>query len=442
MGIGTGGARVRSRIAGLTVLAAVLATALFGIPLAVAAARYFIADERHELERTADMVALSVRGDLATTHHTAVNGHPERGTDAGVYDASGVLVGGAGPHNAGTLGTRAASGVVASGEVGGRYAVAVPISDGDNIVGTVLVTAGRGQVYGRIGTAWAAMAGLAAAAVGVSLLLARHQARRLTLPLEQTAVSAERLGSGDFTVRSAPSGIAEIDSVNSALDRTAERLAGMIDRERAFTADVSHQLRTPLTGVRLVLEEALTDPDTDPRQAIRDALAATDSLQATVVDLLAFARDVPRSSAPLDVDSLAADVHLRWNGIFAAAGRPLRIDVRSPVPVGEFSHGTAQQILDVMLGNALQHGAGAVTVTIREASGALAVDVSDEGLAITRDARSLFVRRSTDATGTGIGLALARSLAESEGGRLDLSSRSPNTFTLIISTMSEPQAAP
>jgi signal transduction histidine kinase len=201
-------------------------------------------------------------------------------------------------------------------------------------------------------------------------------------------------------------------------------------------------LRTPLTGVRLVLEEALTDPDTDPRQAIRDALAATDSLQATVVDLLAFARDVPRSSAPLDVDSLAADVHLRWNGIFAAAGRPLRIDVRSPVPVGEFSHGTAQQILDVMLGNALQHGAGAVTVTIREASGALAVDVSDEGLAITRDARSLFVRRSTDATGTGIGLALARSLAESEGGRLDLSSRSPNTFTLIISTMSEPQAAP
>ncbi|MCU1657059.1 MAG: integral rane sensor signal transduction histidine kinase [Pseudonocardiales bacterium] len=417
---------------GLTVLAAVLATALFGIPLAAAAARYFIADEHNELVRTADTVAVAVSGDLARAQKLPALARPEPGTQVGIYDPGGRLVGGAGPTKAAALLARASGGTTASGQINGRYAVAVPVSDGDTIAGVVLVTAGHAQVNRRIGAAWLAMAGLAAVAVAASWLVARRQARRLTNPLERLSLAAERLGAGDFTVRSEASGIAEIDSVNSSLDRTADRLAALIERERAFTADASHQLRTPLTGLRLGLETALDDPAADPRPAMRDALAAADRLHTTVTDLLALARDTPRSNVALDVDALVAEVHDRWNGILAAHGRPLRIAVHAPVPVSDLSHACAQQILDVLVDNAYQHGQGTVTVTVRDAEDALAIDVSDEGPPITRDVRSMFVRRSADATGTGIGLALARSLAESEGGRLNLTAASPTTFTLLV----------
>jgi signal transduction histidine kinase len=422
---------VRRRIAALTVLAAVLATALFGIPLAVAAARYFIADEHQELEHTADTVALAVSGDLARAQPPAALTHPERGTEVGVYNSGGMLVRGVGPGAPGPLLMRASRGAVASGQINGRYAVAVPVSDGDAITGAVLVTADPAQVYRRIAAAWAAMAGLGTAAVAVSWLLARRQSRRLTEPLERMSLSAERLGAGDFTVRSDACGIAEIDSVNVSLERTAGRLAALIERERAFTADASHQLRTPLTGMQLSLEAALDDPQRDPRPAMREALAAADRLQATVTDLLALARDTPRPLAPLDLDDLMAGLHARWNGALAASGRPLRIATHAHAPGSDFSQACAEQILDVLVDNAHQHGLGTVTVTARDAGGALAIDVSDEGGPISRDARALFVRRSAGARGTGIGLALARSLAESEGGRLNLSSRSPTTFTLI-----------
>jgi len=414
------------------VLAAMLATALFGIPLAAAAARYFTADEHNELERVADAAALAVSGDLARSQNPAALPRPEAGTEVSVYNPSGVRVSGTGPAVPGPLVAHAGGGTVASGQIDGRFAVAVPVSDGDTIAGVVLVTAGRAQVYRRIGEAWLAMIGLAAGAVAVSWLLARRQVRRLTDPLEQLSRAAERLGAGDFSVRTEPGGIAEIDSVNASLNSTAHRLGALVDRERAFTADASHQLRTPLTGLRLGLEAALETPGRDPRPAMLDALAAADRLQATVTDLLALARDTPRSAEPLDLDKLLQEVRDNWNGVLAAHDRPLRIEVRAPVPMADMSHACAQQILDVLLDNARQHGRGTVTIGVRDAEDALAIDVSDEGRPITRDPQGLFVRRSAHATGTGIGLALARSLAESERGRLILTTRYPPTFTLLL----------
>ena len=84
----------------------------------------------------------------------------------------------------------------------------------------------------------------------------------------------------------------------------------------------------------------------------------------------------------------------------------------------------------MLLDNALRHGRGTVTLTAREAAQAIAVDVADEGRIDAPD--QLFVRRAPSASGHGIGLALARSLTEAEGGRLVLSSREPTTFTLLL----------
>ncbi|MCW2648260.1 MAG: hypothetical protein QOF87_101 [Pseudonocardiales bacterium] len=422
---------MRRRIVGLTVLAAVLATCLFGVPLAVAAARYFISDEHNELERTADTTALAISGDLSRARVPSGVPQPESGTQVSVYDRSGIRLAGPGPGRADDLVSRALRGSVASGDVGSRTAVAVPVSDGDAVTGAVLVTADRGQVYRRIGESWLAMLGLAAAAVAISWLLARRQARRLARPLERLSVVAERLGGGDFSVRTSPVGIPEIDTVSTALDRTAERLGSLVERERAFSADASHQLRTPLTGLQLGLEAALATPGTDLRAAMRDALVAAERLESTVTDLLALARDAPVENRVLDVDEFLRGVRARWHGPLAAANRPLRFSVEPALPPTGISSAAAEQILDVLIENTLRHGRGAVTVTARAAESALAIEVSDEGPPIEADPRELFRRRSAGAGGSGIGLALARRLAESEGGRLVLSSPSPPRFTLL-----------
>lgn len=131
-----------------------------------------------------------------------------------------------------------------------------------------------------------------------------------------------------------------------------------------------------------------------------------------------------------DIENLLAGIHARWNGPAAAAGRPLRIGVESPVPQTGMSAAAADQVLDVLIDNALRHGQGAITVTVRDAENTLAVDVSDEGPPLTADPRELFRRRSA-ADSNGIGLALARRLAESEGGRLVLSAQSPPRFSML-----------
>jgi signal transduction histidine kinase len=422
---------VRKRIVGLTVLAAVLATCLFGIPLAAVAAHYFVSDERSELERMADSTALAVSGDLARASQPGALPRLERGTQATVYTSSGVRVAGPASVQPPAIARMAFAGSVASGTVGGRMAVAVPVTDGDTVTGTVLVTTGRGAVYWRIAKSWLAMAGLAAAAVGVAWLVGRRQARRLAQPLEQLDRTAERLGAGDFNVRSGAVGIAELDSVSASLNRTASRLGSLVERERAFSTDASHQLRTPLAGLRLGLEAALEDLNTDQSAAIRDALVATDRLDATVTDLLALARRTAGASSPLDINELVRRVQERWNGPLAERGRPLRVAWARPVPNAAASLEAATQILDVLIDNAYRHGRGTVTVTVRDADDALAIDVADEGPAITVDAQELFGRTTSD-SGNGIGLPLARRLAEAEGGRLVLSSASPVRFTLLV----------
>jgi signal transduction histidine kinase len=422
---------VRSRIVGLTVLAAILATCLFGIPLAIAVGRYYFTDEQRELERIADVTALAVSGDLGRAKQASTLPAHESGLQVSVYATSGTRVTGPGPARAPALVRQTAHGAAADGDVGGRLAVAVPVSDGDTIVGAVLVSINRGEIYSRVARTWLGMLGLAAVAVAVTWLLARRFARRLAGPVERLATTAERLGDGDFSVRAGAVGIAEIDTVNHALNSTAARLGDLVERERAFSADASHQLRTPLTGLQFGLEAALTTPGADLRVALTDALDTAKRLENTVTNLLALARDTPHDAEVLDLDTFLTLLRERWNGPLAASGRPLRVAQERDAPRTSVSSAALTQIVDVLLDNAVRHGRGAVTVTARDADGVLAIDVADEGPTLTADPRELFRRRSADADGSGIGLSLARRLAEAEGARLMLSARQPPRFTLL-----------
>jgi signal transduction histidine kinase len=274
------------------------------------------------------------------------------------------------------------------------------------------------------------MLGLAAVAVGVSWLVARRLAARLARPLEELSSAAERLGDGDFTVRAHRAGIAEIDQVAETLDTTAQRIGETLERERTFSADASHQLRTPLTGLRLQLEAALEAPDQDLRAAITSGIASADRLERTIDDLLALARQTRSLRSEIDLDGLLNELRQSWHGLLASQGRALRIDSRG-APVPRVAAAAVRQILAVLLDNAVTHGRGTVTVTARDAGDALAIDVTDQGYGIDGDL-DLFARGHSSGNGHGIGLALARSLAEAEGGRLRLSKPAPPTFTLLL----------
>jgi signal transduction histidine kinase len=313
------------------------------------------------------------------------------------------------------------------GDVGSDMVVAVPIMSHGELVGVVRAAASQSEVNLRTGAIWGLMLGLALAAVGVTWLLARRMAARLARPMEELSAAAKVLGDGDFTVRTSRTGIPEIDSVGASLDSTAQRVGDTLERERAFSADASHQLRTPLAGLRLQLEAALESP-ADPRPAIQSGIDAADRLERTVEDLLELARDTGSRSTTADLDRLLAEVRTTWQGPLAAQDRTLTVETQE-APAPQAAEAAIRQILNVLVDNAFKHGEGNVSVTARDAGDALAIDVSDEGAGV-EPGREVFVRRQNGPNGHGIGLSLARSLAEADGGRLVL--REGATFTLLL----------
>lgn len=263
----------------------------------------------------------------------------------------------------------------------------------------------------------------------VSLLagagVALWQGKRFAAPMEDLAASARRLGDGDFSARAPRSGLPEPDEVASALDSTAARLATMLQRSRSFNADASHQLRTPLTALRLDLE-ALEQTGADPA-LVSAAVAEADRLEATIAELLALA-EAPRGDELLDIAALAGERLDAWRSLARAQGREVRLEARAVPPVRARAAALGQS-LQVLLDNALEHGAGTITVDVAEVAGGVRLCVSDEGAGIPA------TRRPAAPNGnghSGRGLPLARSLVEAEGGRISVEAGRPGAVVCLL----------
>ncbi|WP_133243228.1 sensor histidine kinase [Streptomyces scopuliridis] len=435
---------MRRRILRATVVAVVCAVLLFAVPLGIVVLRLYQQDEVRELQQLGEQVAVSLPARPVQPPGSAPVELPraERGTRIAVYDPGARRVLGDGPRAGDGPVREAARGRASSQRLNDSLVVAVPVGGAERVRAMVRVSAPASQPLRRTALTWSGMLALAGLAVGTGVVLALRSSRRLARPLEALAGTARRMEGGDLGARAEPSGIPETDAVASALARTAGRVDQLLQRERSFSADVSHQLRTALTGVRLDLETSLAAGDGgDPREAMTSALERLGSMETTLADLLILARDAPER-ATLDLAPLLDDVARRWHGELAAQGRRLRVLAEDDLPEGAGSGRAARQILDVLLANACGHGRGTVTVRVRDTGGVLALDVEDEGPGIADD-RPLFERRPEDATGHGIGLALARSLAEAEGGRLFVSRPRPHPrFTWLIAAPPADGASP
>ena len=345
-----------------------------------------------------------------------------------VYDASGTLLFGDGPSAADGAVRRALSGD-SSSTTDAEIVVATPITDSrERIVGALRLTESLAGANHRSRIAWLEMAATALAAVLLAWLIAKRLARRLSQPVTVLAAAAAALGGGGIVARpTTSSGVVEIDTLADVLADSSERINEALARERRFSADVSHQLRTPLTGMRLRLETARGAHDTN---IIEQTLDDLQRLERTVDHLLAFSRDAIPAASTVRLDTSATEAVERWRPRVLALGRTMAISTTGQVS-GRGSNASVEQILDVLVDNALHHGHGLITVTLRRIAGGGAIDVADEGtIAEVADRERIFERRHGDRHG--IGLALARSIAEAEGGRLILARPQPTTFSLII----------
>jgi signal transduction histidine kinase len=321
-----------------------------------------------------------------------------------------------------TIGTRPTGRVIASTQPG---------EHGESVT----VQESRTVVSEEIGRTLLIILAVALLAVLAAVILAVRQARRLSSPLTDLAETAERLGSGDPRPRHRRYGVPELDRVADVLDGSAERIARMLTAERRLAADASHQLRTPLTALSMRLEEiiATADEQETVKEEATIALGQVERLTDVVQRLLTNARD-PRtgSAVDFDLDDVIKQQVEEWRPAYRNEGRTLVLTgTRRLRAVG--TPGAVAQVLATLIENSLMHGAGKVAIHTRVIGNQTVVEVTDEGPGVPPDLGSrVFERAVSGRNSTGLGLAVARDLAEADGGRLELLQQRPPVFALFL----------
>ncbi|MFC9942263.1 ATP-binding protein [Streptomyces pratensis] len=299
----------------------------------------------------------------------------------------------------------------------------------------VTVEESRSAVTREVGRTLLIIGAVALLAIISAVLLAVRQADRLTSPLTDLAETAERLGSGDPRPRHKRYGVTELDRVADVLDSSAERIARMLTAERRLAADASHQLRTPLTALSMRIEEiSVTDDPETVKEEANIALTQVERLTDVVQRLLTNSRD-PRtgSAVAFDLDEVVKQQIEEWRPAYRSAGRAVVCSGKHGLEaVG--TPGAVAQVLAALIENSLMHGGGTVALRTRITGNQVVVEVTDEGPGVPADLGArIFERTISGRNSTGIGLAVARDLAEADGGRLELLQQQPPVFALFLS---------
>ncbi len=280
---------------------------------------------------------------------------------------------------------------------------------------------------------------LGGGAVGLLLaaLAALRHADRLAATLETLRQRVERLAGGDTRPSPLTTGIEEVDRLDEALVRGAQHTARRLASERDFAADASHQLRTPLTALLMRLEEiAATDDLGVVAEESTIAIAQVERLSRVVDDLMSRTRSGVGASPAVSLDSVLASLQREWQPAFASARRSIHVSGERGLGVRATPVALAQ-ILTTLLENSLSHGQGTVEIAARRSGPSVVIEVTDGGEGVPATIAPHVFERSVSSTGSGLGLSLARDLAEAAGGRLELVSARPAVFALFLSAAAD-----
>ncbi len=314
-------------------------------------------------------------------------------------------------------------------DISGGFGESEAIRDrGGQFRGRVVVETDGRDLRQRLTRQFTLLGVLAAGGTLLTAVLAAIFGARVSRPLEQLAASASRLGAGDFSAAlPPPSGIREIDDIRNTLAASASRLDQTLSAERSFTGDATHQLRTGLTGIALQLQLLASHQDPSVRADATQALHQTDRMTATLDELLDLARG-GRGSQRMTVHmhDIALEHRGDWLQRFQLARRGLVCQGTGSAVIA--TPGFIGQIIDILLDNSLKHGRGDVRIDLSGRQ----LQISDEGILPVRVADGLFRGSDDPAAPHGRGLALARRLAQADGGSLELIARAPTTFVLSM----------
>ncbi|MGB3410732.1 MAG: ATP-binding protein [Microthrixaceae bacterium] len=329
--------------------------------------------------------------------------------------------------------------------------VAVPVASSGINHGAVRVTLDADRVDARINRFWTGLGAMAVIILLVAALVGWALAQSLARPIRLLNATAARYARGDLSNSGdPPGGPVEIRELSATMTNMAERLQELLQEQREFVADASHQLRTPLTALRLRLENLQTRVTPAEAAELDVIIGESSRLTELVSDLLQLAR-ADQLPPPVTVD-LAAAVAERvemWSAV--ADDREVHLVLESSI--GPYNAravpGAAEQILDNLLDNAIKASPPGSTVTVTLATGLAGstglaggggeyqVSVSDEGHGLSDEDKLRATRRfwRGDATtpGTGLGLAIVLALVVASGGHLELSDVAPHGLTVTFS---------
>jgi signal transduction histidine kinase len=330
----------------------------------------------------------------------------------------------------------------------GPLVIAVPVGSGGAVLGAVVILSPTAGHASGVGTAWSALAGGGLVVLAVGVIGVWWFARWTLRPVRVLDAAAHELGAGDYEVRvPVDDGPAELRRLAAAFNEMAATVADVLDRQRQFVSHASHQLRNPLTALRLRVEDLGADlHDPEVVELHRLALEETERLGHVLESLLALARAERGRYGLVDVDAgeVAWARLVAWQPVAARCGVRLRY-VRPARPLRARAVATAlDQALDALIDNAVKFtaahkatgdGSGSdealVTVRVAAHDGGVAVHVTDTGPGLTdehRDQATDRFWRAPDAQnvdGSGLGLPIVAVLVEASGGRLDLLAGQP-----------------
>lgn len=402
---------MRERLVILLVGITLTVIALFGIPRAYAVADLVEETEHAQVIRATDVmaVAISARQDLTPITESYLSSLREQ-DERLVYigpDRTRIVSGPATADDTDFVQTQQLRG-------GGRITVSQPES----------------VVTDQVSKALLPLIALALVLAALAALLALVAARRLARPFQQLAESATEIGNGRFDVQIPHFSIPEAEKVGESLRRASGQLDQLVRRERDLAITASHELRTPITALRLSLEDLTLWPQTpaDVSEELTGSLAELDRLNAAITRLL-DGGDATLLGTRVDVDltGLSRAAVGRWREAALERGREVALGDEAVVPASVVT-GPVEQIIDVLVEHALNAGSGRVTITARAAGSTLQVRVADES---PRELPPGVLHQTTD-DGQPAGLSRAAGLAESMDGYLGVADEPLTTLVLAL----------
>ncbi|NGO43354.1 HAMP domain-containing sensor histidine kinase [Streptomyces ureilyticus] len=320
------------------------------------------------------------------------------------------------------------------------------------VVGAVRIEYSTEDLTGRLWSIWGFRAILAGLVLAVAAVIGAVVARRLTRPLRQLNDMASKFSDGDLTARSPATGPQETQTLARTLNQGAERLDTLMSAQRIFVADASHQLRTPLTALRLSLDNIADGVDDEfVKEDVEQATAEVVRMSRLVNDLLVLARAEAKVTAaePLPLGDVLEERLAVWRP--AADERGVSIALRGSAD-GRLlvlaSPGHLDQVLDNVLSNALEVSPDGATITVHAESKGdqVVLKVMDQGPGMSEAEKSRAFDRFwrgqglTGRSGSGLGLAVVRQLVTDDGGTVALEDAPGRGLCVSISLRAAPKS--